>query len=101
VTNILGHLAGALLGAGFFLIGFVNLFWGNDPFFGLGIVVFSFFFFLPSVEAIKQAVDPKYWRIGLGILALMVLWASLGVGELGDKMELMKGSFPLPNITGI
>ena len=35
------------------------------------------------------------------VLGVLILWASLGVGELFDKIELMRQSLPFTNITGI
>lgn len=100
MTKILGSLLSLLVGMVFMLIGFVNLFWGNDPFFGLGIVLFSGLYFMPVLQWI-QSVNPQYWRIGLVVLGVLIVWAALGVGELEDKIELMQASFPMPNITGI
>lgn len=100
MARILGNGVSLLVGIAFMLIGFVNLFWGNDPFFGLAIVIFSGLYFMPTLQIIQSAI-PKYWRIGLVVFGVLIIWAALGVGELEDKIELMKASFPMPNITGI
>ena len=90
-----------LVGFGLSLVGFVNLFWGNDPFFGFAIVVSASPFYWPVFQHIQAVIQPKYWRLGLAMLAVLIVWAALGVGELGDKIALMRAFFPMPKITGI
>jgi cobalamin biosynthesis protein CobD/CbiB len=72
-----------------FAIGIVNTFWGNDPFYGLFILLLSFVFFPPVTDLTKkwtgQAI-PGWIKI---LLAAFILWSSLGVGELFDKIDLM------------
>ena len=81
-----------LFGIVFFAIGVVNTFWGNDPRFGVFILLLSFVYFLP-VNAILRKMT-SFSIPGMGIvkivLGIFILWASLGVGELFDKIELMK-----------
>lgn len=101
MLNVLGVILSLAVGITLLLIGFVNLFWGNDPFFGLAIVVLASLYYLPMIQRIQASIEPKYWRIGLVVLAVLILWAALGVGELEDKIELMQASFPMPKITGI
>ena len=70
-------------------IGIVNTFWGNDPGFGIFIVVLSSVFFPPISALVKEKTGrriPGYLKI---LLALFILWAALGVGELFDKIRLM------------
>jgi len=82
-------------------IGFVNMFWGNDPFFGVTIFAASSVYYLPAIDALMRLVSAKAVTIVKVVLGVLILWASLGVGELFDKIALMRSSFPLPNITGI
>lgn len=82
-------------------LGFINLFWGNDPFFGLAIFAASGFYFFPIANEIRSLVEAKWWRWFLIILALLIVWAALGVGDLEGKLGLMQDAFPVPNITGI
>jgi hypothetical protein len=74
-------------------IGLVNTFWGNDPFYGLFIVLLSFLF-IPYVSNLVQGTTGfrirGYMKVLLG---LFILWSALGVGELFDKVRLMMGSF--------
>lgn len=80
----------------FTFIGFVNTFWGNDPFYGLIIVLISVVFYLPLIHWITFKI-PKHSMLILKILlGFLILWSSLGVGELFEKIELMQTHFPLP-----
>ena len=76
-----------------FAIGMVNSFWGNDPFFGVFIILLSFLYFPPVTAIFKKITGfniPRFVKIVVGIF---ILWAALGVGELFDKIELMRQSF--------
>jgi hypothetical protein len=73
-------------------IGIVNSFWGNDPFFGVFIVLLSFVFFPPVTDLVKKWIGftvPAWLKL---LMAAFILWASLGVGELFDKVDLMISS---------
>lgn len=95
------ELALVVLGLGLGYVGFVNTFWGNDPFFGLAIVMASGLYLLPLAARIYSLFETKRFVMLLLVLLVLILWAALGVGELDDKLELMQASFPMPNITGI
>jgi hypothetical protein len=82
-------------------IGFVNTFWGNDPYFGLIIFALSFIYYLPLIKMIERNLNFVLIRRIMIVLGVLILWASLGVGELFDKIELMRQSLPFTNITGI
>lgn len=74
-------------------IGVINTFWGNDPFYGVFILLLSSIYF-PAANKWIQKWSPftiSSW-IKL-ILALFIFWSSLGVGELFDKIELMCQTF--------
>jgi hypothetical protein len=92
---------GVTAGLTFSVIGFVNIFWGNDPFFGVLIFSASLIYYLPLINAVQKALGAKVTVTAKYILGFFMLWASLGVGELFDKVELMLSNFPYPNITGI
>jgi hypothetical protein len=87
VLNILSWIFGLL----FFAIGLVNTFWGNDPFFGVFILLLSFVYFLPVNDILKKMIGFSIPRMGIVkiLLGIFILWASLGVGELFDKIDLM------------
>jgi hypothetical protein len=85
ITNALGWMFGLLLLA----IGFVNTFWGNDPYFGISILLASFVYFPPSNVLVRKWTGFSiHWVLKI-ILGLFILWAALGVGELFDKIDLM------------
>lgn len=78
-----------LFGLAFFAIGVVNTFWGNDPGFGVFIVLLSLVYFPPLTDMFKEKTGfaiPGFIKILLGVF---ILWAALGVGELFDKIDLM------------
>jgi len=91
VSDILSMIFGIIALA----IGLVNTFWGNDPFYGLFIVLLSFLF-VPYVSNLVKATTGfrirGYMKVLLG---LFILWSALGVGELFDKIRLMMDSFRL------
>lgn len=75
------------------LIGLINCFWGNDPLFGVMIVLLSFVYFPPVMGLISSKLKiriPGLWKV---VLAALILWASMGVGELPAKIEMMMNSF--------
>ena len=76
-----------------FAIGIVNSFWGNDPFFGVFIILLSFVYFPPVTALLRKMTGfniPRFVKIIIGVF---IMWAALGVGELFDKIELMRQSF--------
>ena len=80
-----------IFGIAFFAIGVVNTFWGNDPGFGVFILLLSFVYFLPVNDILKRMTGFSIPRMGIAkiLLGIFILWASLGVGELFDKIHLM------------
>jgi hypothetical protein len=91
VLNIISWIFGIV----FFAIGVVNTFWGNDPGFGVFILLLSFVYFLPVNEILKKMTNFSIPRMGIVkiLLGIFILWASLGVGELFDKIDLMMMDF--------
>lgn len=84
--NIISWLFGGLVVA----IGLVNTFWGNDPFFGIFLILLAFVYFPPVDTMIKDYTGlsiPRLVKIGLGVF---IIWAAVGVGELFDKVDMMK-----------
>jgi hypothetical protein len=98
MTNrFLSSAVNILLGLLFSFIGFVNTFWGNDPYYGLLIILVSLIFYLPTINLILDKIPKKVLLVSKILIGLFILWTSLGVGELFAKMEIMNNSFPLPN----
>ena len=84
----------------FSAIGFVNTFWGNDPYYGLAVLTASFLFYLPLIDVIRARVSAQQGTALLVLLGAFILWSSVGVGELCDKTAMMVETFPHPQITG-
>jgi MFS superfamily sulfate permease-like transporter len=79
----------ALLSIAFAFVGLINLIWGNDQFFGLFIIVIALVFITPFRRWIKK-ITGIWITIWLRILiALFIVWSSMGVGELPEKIDLM------------
>jgi hypothetical protein len=85
--NIISWIFGTL----FFAIGIVNTFWGNDPGFGLFIILLSSAYFLPVNAILMKTTGFSIpgMRIIKILLGIFIIWAAVGVGELFDKVELM------------
>ena len=84
----------------FSAIGVVNTFWGNDPYYGTAVLTASFLFYLPLIDVVRARVSAQQGTALLVLLAVFILWSSIGVGELWDKTAMMVETFPYPQITG-
>ena len=82
-----------LFGIVFFAIGAINMFWGNDPFFGVFIMLLSFAYFPPVNSSLKKITGFSIHPIVKILLGIFIFWAALGVGELFHKINLMLKSF--------
>ncbi|HYH15885.1 MAG TPA: hypothetical protein VD794_11720 [Flavisolibacter sp.] len=76
-----------------FAIGIINTFWGNDPGFGIFLMLLSFVYFPPLTEMIRARLGFSIPRIVKILLGVFIIWAALGVGELFEKIDLMIGDF--------
>jgi hypothetical protein len=83
--NVIGWIFGVVV----FAIGVVNLFWGNDPFFGAFILLLSSIYFPPLNSTLKKKTGFSIPRTVKILLGIFIFWAALGVGELFDKIDLM------------
>ena len=99
--SLVSKFVSLIFGIVFSFVGFVNIFWGNDPFFGLIIFALSFIYYLPAIDLLQNKIRPKTFTIAKYVVGFLILWTSLEVGELFDKVELMLKSFPYPDITGV
>ena len=52
-TNV-GNIISWIFGIAFFAIGVINTFWGNDPGFGIFILLLSFVYFLPVNTILRK-----------------------------------------------
>lgn len=78
-----------VFGSTVFIVGVINTFWGNDPFFGVFIFVLSFVYFPPANALLKKTTGFSIHFLTKIGLAIFIFVATLGVGELFDKIELM------------
>jgi hypothetical protein len=70
-------------------IGIINMFWGNDPGYGIFIFLLSVVYFPPANFIIKERLGFSiHWIVKI-LLGLFILFTALGVAELFDKIELM------------
>ena len=76
-------------GLAFSFIGFVNLFWGNDPFFGLFLLILSLVYYPPAQRLIESKTGFRIPGIAKILIGVFIIWSSVGVGELFDKIDLM------------
>ena len=86
-------LIGWIFGIAVFAAGVVNTFWGNDPEFGVFLLLLSFVYFPPTSAILNGIAERRVGfsipSIGKIVLGIFIVWATLGVGELFDKINLM------------
>lgn len=86
-------IIGWIFGIAVFAAGIVNTFWGNDPEFGVFILLLSFAYFPPTSNILsaisKRLTGFPISKVAKFVLGIFILWATLGVGELFDKINLM------------
>jgi len=87
ITLLLNWLFAVLFSA----IGLVNCFVGNDPEFGVFILLLSLLFYPPLRLVFQQKTGWTIPSFVLILLGLFVLWSSIGVGELLDKIKMIAG----------
>lgn len=85
LTTFLNWLFGVLFSA----IGLINCFVGNDPEFGIFILCLSVLFYPPFQELFQKKTRWSIPSFVLIVLGVFIFWASLGVGELFDKIALL------------
>ncbi len=88
--SIIGNLAGWVFGLIVLTVGTINSFWGNDPLFGVFVMLLSLIYFPPVNALMKKQFGFSVHRVLKIILGCFIIWAALGVGELFNKIELIK-----------
>lgn len=83
------HIGSWLFGLAVLAVGFINTFWGNDPLFGIFLQLLSFIYFPPVNAFVRGMTGLSLPLIVKIVLGIFIIWASLGVGELFDKIDLM------------
>lgn len=99
LMRLLKLTAGAIL----LFVGFVQSFWGNDPYLGWAIsLVASAYLTLAGRDLLTAfAISDRTQRVAGFVVFLLIMWVSLGVGELPEKTAMMLEAFPYTQITGI
>ena len=92
------YVINLLVALGLFYSGFVQTFWGNDPYLGWSITIMAEPL-LAVMDRVGLTGRRRRWAI-IGAF-LLVSWVSLGVGELPEKTEMMLDNLPMPKITGV
>ena len=87
--NILSWIFGIFV----FAIGVVNTFWGNDPGFGIFLILLSFVYFPPAIGLFTRLTGFSIHWVLKVLLAIFIIWAAVGVGELFDKIDIMLNAF--------
>lgn len=93
-NSIIYSVTGWFFGLLFAAIGIINMGWGNDPEFGVFILLLSLLYIPPVNTYLQQLtgiIIPVWIKILTGIF---ILWASLGVGELFDKIDMIYSAAP-------
>lgn len=90
-------------GATLLFVGFVQSFWGNDPYLGWVIsLVASAYLTLTGRHLIAAlSISERNQRVASVIVFLLIGWVALGVGQLPEKTAMMLEAFPYTQITGI
>ncbi|MCW3073911.1 MAG: hypothetical protein JWP69_980 [Flaviaesturariibacter sp.] len=91
-NTLAGKLISWLFGTAVLATGIVNTFWGEPTGFGIFLILLSFVYFLPVNAIVKGLTGYSVpgMRVLRIVLALFILWVVLGVGDLFEKIELMK-----------
>src|SRR5687768_17168723 len=87
--SLFGTIISTLFGIAVVPAGLINTFWGNDPFFGIFLIVLAFLYF-PWADALlwKRFRFPIPLVVKI-LLAIFIIVATLGVGELFARIDLM------------
>jgi len=86
VSNLLSWIFGIAA----FTAGLINIFFGNDPGFGIFIMLLALLYFPLIEKTIKRKTGFVLPVIAKITLAIFMIWAVLGVGELFAKIELIR-----------
>lgn len=84
-----GSIISWIFGMVFLATGIINTFWGNDTGSGIFIVLLSLLIIPLSSNIIQRWLGRPISPFVRVVIGLFILWSSLGVGELFDKIDLM------------
>lgn len=92
----IGKFFSWLFGAAVFAAGIINTFWGNDPFFGIFLIIVAVFYFLSvdtlitlTKKIIRLSISPAFAVTVKVLVGIFVIIAVFGVGELFYKIDMM------------
>ena len=88
--SVVWDIVGWLFGIVVLAIGVINMFWVNDPEYGVFIFLLAFAFFPPVNTILKAKTGYRIHPVLKLLLGLFIFWTALGVGELFDKIDLMR-----------
>ncbi|RYY61801.1 MAG: hypothetical protein EOO05_05085 [Chitinophagaceae bacterium] len=89
IVLLLSAIISWIFGLAVLAAGLINCFWGNDPVFGLAVVALAFVYFPPILKLVRRWTGLSIHPYIRFLLALLIIWAVLGVGELPGKIGLM------------
>ena len=89
LLNILSYLFGIIA----FAVGLINIFWGNDQGFGIFLCLLSLVFFPPVTNLFREWTGFAIPGLVKVLLAIFIIWAAMGVGELPEKVDMMINDF--------
>jgi hypothetical protein len=84
-----GNIVSCLFALLVLLVGLINTFWGNDPGFGIFLILLSIVYFPPVNTMTRNITGFSIPVLAKIVLGIFIIWASVGVGELSGKIELM------------
>ena len=87
--SLAGTITSTLFGIAVLPAGLINIFWGNDPFFGIFLIVLAYLYLPPADRLLWSRCRFPVPMIVKILLAIFIVVATLGVGELFDKIDLM------------
>ena len=88
-TSTAGNIISWVFGLAVLIVGLINTFWGNDTIFGICIALCAFIFFPPVNAIFKRMTGFAIPLLAKIVLGIFIIWASLGVGELLAKIDMM------------
>ena len=87
--SIVFDIVSYLFGIAVFATGLINTFWGNDPGFGIFLLILSVIYFPPANALLKEKTNFSIPSIVKVLVGIFIIVAAFGVGELLDKIDLM------------
>ena len=87
--SIVFDIVSYLFGIAVFATGLIKTFWGNDPGFGIFLLILSVIYFPPANALLKKTTNFSIRPIVKVLVGIFIIVAAFGVGELLDKIDLM------------